>query len=163
MGKATGREFRAHGWEQKRRLDVATRREHALASDVSASARSRPTQLMCAWCGSVIAINPRGRIPTWCSASCRHRAWEQSRAAASGRAAVKVVNRVVEIHHNVPVPAPAPRSRLPRQASWVGAVQGLTHQLNTGQLYDKHLGALAAAVVEMNTALERRLSSSNRW
>jgi hypothetical protein len=165
MGKAKSREFRAQGREHKRRLDAAARRQRALAksvTDVSVLARRRPAELTCAWCGSAIAIKPRGRIPTWCSTSCRHRAWEQSRAAASGRSAIKIVNRIVEIHHNVPVPAPAPRSRLPRQAAWVGAVKGLTQQLNTGELYDKHLAALASAVVELNTALELRLTSSSR-
>lgn len=39
----------------------------------------------------------RGRVPKWCSASCRHRAWEQRRAAEAGLAAVEVVDRRVEV------------------------------------------------------------------
>jgi hypothetical protein len=42
----------------------------------------------CGWCGATVTVPNRGRIPKWCSATCRHRAWEQRRAAASGRAAV---------------------------------------------------------------------------
>lgn len=42
-------------------------------------------------------IPARGRVPKWCSSSCRHRAWEQRRAADAGLAAVKVVDRVVEV------------------------------------------------------------------
>src|SRR5664279_3298466 len=51
----------------------------------------------CGWCDSPIEFKARGRIPKWCSAACRQRAWEQSRAAASGRSAVRIVERRVEI------------------------------------------------------------------
>ncbi|GAA4397920.1 hypothetical protein GCM10023168_03410 [Fodinibacter luteus] len=53
------------------------------------------------WCGSTVTVPHRGRIPKWCSATCRHRAWEQRRAAASGRAAIEVVDRPVEVVHHV--------------------------------------------------------------
>src|SRR5450756_3037692 len=37
----------------------------------------RPGQtLACGWCGSSILVPARGRVPKWCSSSCRHRAWE---------------------------------------------------------------------------------------
>lgn len=39
---------------------------------------------------------PRGRPPKWCSPTCRHRAWEQRRAASSGLAAVEIIERAVE-------------------------------------------------------------------
>lgn len=51
----------------------------------------------CEWCGGPIAVKATGRPPKWCSPSCRQRAWEQSRAAASGRSAVQVVERRVEV------------------------------------------------------------------
>jgi hypothetical protein len=64
----------------------------------------RPGQtLACGWCGSPVDIPARGRVPKWCSSSCRHRAWEMARAAESGRAAVQVVDRVVEVDRPVPV------------------------------------------------------------
>src|SRR4051794_33891290 len=59
--------------------------------------RRRLAATTCAWCGGKIEPKTRGRIPKWCSAACRQRAWEQSRAAASGRAAIEVVERVVEV------------------------------------------------------------------
>jgi hypothetical protein len=53
--------------------------------------------VVCGWCGREFSILPRGRMPKWCSATCRHRAWEQSRAAKSGRAAVQIVRQTVEV------------------------------------------------------------------
>ena len=43
---------------------------------------------MCGWCGAEVNIPARGRIPKWCSGTCRHRAWEQARAAASSALSV---------------------------------------------------------------------------
>jgi len=63
----------------------------------------RATELQCPWCATVFPVKPRGRVPTWCSPACRQRAWEQARAAASGRSAITVVERVV----NTPVFHPA--------------------------------------------------------
>jgi hypothetical protein len=122
--------------------------------------RRRPMELACAWCDGVITVKPAGRIPTWCSAGCRHRAWEQNRAALSGRSAVTVVERVVEIER--PVAAPA-TGQAPRGAGWVSLVEALTKQLDTGRLYDRDLAVLAAAVTELNVALNRRLTRSRRW
>lgn len=45
---------------------------------------------------SEVAVPAKGRIPKWCGTSWRHRAWEQKRAAESGRSAVAVVERIVE-------------------------------------------------------------------
>jgi len=81
----------------------------------------RPGQtLACGWCGSPILLPARGRIPKWCSSSCRHRAWELTRAAASGRAAVQVVDRAVEVDRPSPslrkCPSPpSPAARHGRQ------------------------------------------------
>ena len=68
--------------------------------------------VVCGWCSAEVTVPTRGRVPKWCSGTCRHRAWEQARAAASGRAAVTVVDRVVETvrtqtvvqHHRTTVP-----------------------------------------------------------
>ena len=43
--------------------------------------RRRLAAATCGWCDGPIEIKARGRIPKWCSAACRQRAWEQSRAA----------------------------------------------------------------------------------
>ena len=51
---------------------------------------SRPVTLACHWCYAPIEVKPLGRLPRWCSAQCRHLAWEQARAAASAlRGAVR--------------------------------------------------------------------------
>lgn len=49
----------------------------------------------CAWCGSSTPVKGRGPLPRFCSANCRHRAWEMERAARAGRAAVTTVDRFV--------------------------------------------------------------------
>jgi hypothetical protein len=91
---------------------------------------------MCGWCGGPLTVKERGRIPKWCSASCRQRAWEQSRAAASGLSAVSVVERRVE----VPVPA------APKRADWPALLHELVRQINDGRIYDRDLVNLAAAI-----------------
>lgn len=69
------------------------------ASPAGSGQRLPGQQLTCRWCGRPVAVKHTGRLPKWCSETCRHRAWEQSRAAASGQAAVKVVDRYI---HAVP-------------------------------------------------------------
>ena len=95
----------------------------SITTDAKSAVRDAPSRprrpgqsLACGWCGSLILLPARGRVPKWCSSSCRHRAWELTRAAASGRAAVQVVDRVVEVDRpvtvvqEVPVP-PSPKGR----------------------------------------------------
>lgn len=133
-------------------------------------ARRVPGQLLaCGWCGGPVVVKARGRTPKWCSDACRHRAWEQSRAAASGQAAVRVVDRTVErevqvekrvqVIKTVEVQVPA----RPRGAGWVEQLAELVRQLDTGRLYDRDLRAVATAAAELNTALDRRLRHSTRW
>ena len=100
----------------------------------------------CGWCGGPLAVKDRGRIPKWCSASRRQRAWEQSRAAASGLAAVKVVERRVE----VPVPAS------PKRADWPALLHELARQIDDGRVYDRDLDELAAAINAVVDACIRR-------
>ena len=66
---------------------------HLASSDDSRRGRA-------GWCGGSIAIKGRGRNPKWRSPSCRQRAWEQFRAAASGLSAAQLVERPF----HVPVP-----------------------------------------------------------
>lgn len=47
------------------------------------------------WCGASTPVKGRGPLPRFCSANCRHRAWEQERAARNGRVAVVTVDRFV--------------------------------------------------------------------
>jgi len=106
--------------------------------------------MACGWCGSPILLPARGRIPKWCSSSCRHRAWELTRAAASGRAAVQVVDRVVTVVQEVPV------ATVPRGAVWPAALAQLASALDTGRVYDRDLAALAQALARVADALDRR-------
>src|SRR5659263_523905 len=117
----------------------------------------RPGQtLACGWCGSSILLPARGRVPKWCSSSCRHRAWELTRAAASGRAAVQVVDRAVEVERLVSVVQEVPVELVPKGAAWPAALTQLATALDTGRVYDRDLPALAQALAGVADALYRR-------
>lgn len=114
--------------------------------------RRRLAAATCGWCDGPIEIKARGRIPKWCSAACRQRAWEQSRAATSGRSAIQVVERRVE----VPVVMPTPPPARPRHAEWIGVLNELAEQLDTGALYDRDLSELTGALNQVLDAFGRR-------
>lgn len=90
----------------------------------------------CGWCRGPITLKATGRLPKWCSASCRQRAWEQSRAAASGLAAVQVVER------HVVLPTPI----APKRRDWPRLLGELARQLEDGRIYDRDLLALSVAL-----------------
>ncbi len=102
--------------------------------------------MACGWCGQPLEPKARGRIPKWCSASCRQRAWEQARAADSGLSAVRIVERTVELR----VPAN------PTRRDWARLLQELAHQLDDGRVYDRDLPDLAAALRVVQEAYSRR-------
>jgi hypothetical protein len=108
----------------------------------------RAVAVPCAWCGACITPKARGPIPKWCSATCRHRAWEQIRAAASGRSAVEVVERRIEV----------PVAVVPRRRDWPRVLGELVAQLEDGRLYDRDLAPLATAMATSLAALRRRMS-----
>jgi hypothetical protein len=127
-------------------------------SEQAAERRTRrPGQtLACGWCAGPIALAVTGRTPKWCSDSCRHRAWETSRAATTGAVAVRVVDRVVEVDKPVPVVQNVEIPTLPKGAGWVDALHELARQLNAGRVYDRDLPALAGALDTVIAALTRR-------
>jgi hypothetical protein len=137
---------------------VADRSEPAAQEPAAGSADSpRPTQATtgqfrgltaqtCGWCGGPIAVKDRGRIPKWCSASCRQRAWEQSRAAASGLSAVQLVERPVK----VPMPIE------PTRRDWPRLLHELARQLDDGRIYERDLDHLAVAIDVVVGAYGRR-------
>lgn len=106
----------------------------------SAGRRSSPRApgqvVACGWCGKEVPLPARGRVPKWCSPACRHRAWDQRRAAASGLAAVEVKDRVIETvktvtvvqHHTKEVPVPV---RPGSVAELVETLADLTRRLDT--------------------------------
>ena len=131
----------------------------AIAATDDGRSRSprRPGQILaCGWCGSPILLPARGRIPKWCSSSCRHRAWELTRAAASGRAAVQVVDRAVEVDRIVTVVQEVPVATVPKGPAWPAALAQLVTALDTGRVYDRDLPALAQALADVADALDRR-------
>ncbi len=108
--------------------------------------RKADTVVTCGWCGGRIQPKSRGPLPTWCSPTCRHRAWEQRRAAASGRSAVGVVDRRVELE----VPT------MPSRRDWPTALKGLEKQLDDGHIYDRDLPDIARALTGVLAAFDRR-------
>ena len=114
--------------------------------------------LACGWCGQPIALRSTGRLPKWCSPACRHRAWEQRRAARSGLAAIEVVDRIVEIEKDVVIVRAAPRPNPPTRGTWHSALADLTRQVETGRLRDRDLPDLHDALEELQHALTRRPS-----
>lgn len=106
----------------------------------------------CGWCGQKLELKARGRLPKWCSVSCRQRAWEQARAAASGLAAVRVVERPVEVR----VPA------TPTRRDWAQLLHELARQIDDGRVYDRDLHDLSAALREVHQAFDRRLFVRDR-
>lgn len=166
MGSKGSSEYRARQRDRERRRRQEKERSSARVRQpldpTAAGARSggtarRAAASPCGWCHGPIPPRSRGPIPKWCSATCRHRAWEQSRAAASGRSAVQVVERVV----TVPAMAREPVRR-PRQHDWVDLLQELTAQIDRGTLYDRHLATIAAALDDVVRAVLRRRGHSWR-
>ncbi len=105
-------------------------------------------------------------VPTWCGSVCRHRAWEQSRAAASGLSAKEVVERVVErtvtltvrVPEARPEPPVDPAPRPPSKGDeWVHLLAELTKQLDAGRVYTRDIDAVANAVAGVQQAIARRL------
>ena len=86
-----------------------------------AGKRVRPESVACGWCGKNIDVPGKGRVPKWCGTSCRHRAWEQTRAATSGRSAIQIIERVVTVEpkkpdarrSTTPPPPPQPAPGVP--------------------------------------------------
>lgn len=112
-------------------------------------AQSRPEVVECAGCGSRIPVRLRGPLPTWCSSTCRHRAWERRRAAAeldaSGTGTV-VVREVVE----------RPVAIAPERSEWVGVLAQLTRQIAGHELPDGCLRPVYEALtVAINQAVVR--------
>jgi len=150
MGTSGSPGYRARQRERERQRRQQTEqttpkaRSNPAAADVHGPER-RTAATTCGWCGGPITPGSRGPIPKWCSATCRHRAWEQTRAAASGRAAVHVVERQVEVR----VPA------APTRRDWARLLTELTRQLDDGRVYDRDLGALSSELRSLLEAFRR--------
>ncbi len=116
----------------------------------------RPTTVACTWCGLQTTVLPVGRVPSWCSNSCRHRAWEQRRAASSGLASREQVERLVEVEVPVTIIKEIEVEVLPKGASWDNALTQLAEQIDRGRIYDRDLAGIAEGLDEASKALMRR-------
>ena len=141
MGNSGSPSYRARRRERERQrrqhlqqVPVKKARSDPAAAEVVGHER-RTAATTCAWCGGPITPGSRGPIPKWCSATCRHRAWEQARAAASGLSSVELVERRVEVR---------------------GLLGELAHQLNDGRVYDRDLPGLARELEPLLEAYWRR-------
>ena len=144
---------RARRREQERRRANRSTPSAMADQDLTNAQRRRRAASICAWCGGAIDVKPTGRLPKWCSPSCRQRAWEQTRAAASGRSAVQVIERRVEV-------AP-PRLRPavvtpPAHHDWPAELRRLAHDLDSGAVYRRDLADVAAAMDKVIAAYQRR-------
>jgi hypothetical protein len=164
MGSKGSSEYRARRRERERRRRqqlerTAVKQEHALldtpARGTPAAGARRAAATACGWCSGPITLRSRGPIPKWCSATCRHRAWEQNRAAASGRAAIQVVERIVV------TPAAPTVVRTPRHDYWPGLLRELSRQLDRGLVYDRDLPGVASALDEALAAFRRRIKPAD--
>lgn len=118
----------------------------------------------CGWCGKSTPIPAHGRVPKWCSSSCRHRAWEQRRAAASGLCAIEVLDREIETVTVKTVikaePFTVPVERRPQSATEFAQFPvDLAHRLDTGRTYDRDLVALDGPVAGLIDSIMRRRRS----
>ena len=81
------------------------------------SGRRVPGQSVeCGWCGESIPIRTTGRLPKWCSRTCRQRAWEAAKAAERDERPVQVVTRYLRAVPDTP-------------ADWVIQLDHLVRQL----------------------------------
>lgn len=120
-------------------------------------ARQRPTSVLCGWCGNATAVNARGRIPTWCSDACRHRAWEQRRAASSGLCAVRVVDREVEVVRTITeVQQMSVLAEPATVEEWAQVLSALTDRLDRGRIYDRDVRLLLPTIAGLVEAMNRR-------
>lgn len=112
----------------------------------------------CGWCGTSIKVARVGRLPKWCSPACRHRAWEQRRAAESGLVAVEVVDRPVEVIREVTRTESIPVVVSPTSAQhWSELLTTLAERLDQGRIYDRDVYELLPAMSALILAFNRRV------
>lgn len=118
--------------------------------------RRTPGQTVaCGWCGALITLRKTGRVPKWCSETCRHRAWEQRRAAASGRSPVQVVDHVVEVQTEVRVVERVEVPVHPRRGEWPDMLARLAAEIDAGRVYTRDLDAIDEALDAVRDSMTR--------
>ncbi|MEV4382196.1 hypothetical protein [Streptosporangium sp. NPDC049644] len=108
----------------------------------------------CGWCGVFVAYSGRGRPPSYCSKSCRNRAWEVRSAEARLQRDIaagtvrtgpvrEVIRQTVVQTRFVPAPresaGPGEGSAVPATAQqWLAQLAELAAQLREGELGRQH-------------------------
>lgn len=110
--------------------------------------RRRPGQTVeCGWCGRAVDVPARGRVPSWCSSACRHRAWEARRANREHALDVKVVTHTIEVEKRVIQTVEVSVPLEPRRAEdWAAMLELFASRLAQGRIYRRDLPALEPAV-----------------
>ena len=112
--------------------------------------RRHGQRISCVWCGSSVQVKARGPLPRFCSANCRHRAWEQERAARAGRAAVLVLDQMVTAY--------------PQGTSeWIAHLERLAAEVRRGQLDGTSLTAALDLVRAAVVSRQRLGYPSDPW
>lgn len=112
----------------------------------------------CGWCGASITVARVGRMPKWCSPACRHRAWEQRRAADSGLVAVEVIDRHVDVVREVVKKETVPVLVSPTSVQhWADLMTTLAERLDQGRIYDRDVSQLLPAMSALILAFNRRV------
>lgn len=112
------------------------------------NAPRRPGQTVaCGWCGQAVPVPSRGRIPKWCSSTCRNKAWQANHVPGEGP--VRVVQQRVE----VPGPPAEPRTA----EEWAAMLDVLATRLAQGRIYKRDLPTLVPALTHLLDVAERRL------
>lgn len=130
-------------------LGPAAASDRADRDSTSAGVRLPGQRVECLWCGSSTPVKRRGPLPRFCSANCRHRAWEQERAARAGRAAVVKVDRFVATY---------PGS----SEAWANHLERLAADVRNGRLEGEVLTGPLDAVCAAIAYRQRDDESSNR-
>lgn len=108
--------------------------------------RSSGQEVVCGWCGRSVPVPSRGRVPKWCSATCRNHAWQANRATSDQP--VRVVQQRVEV----------PVAATPRDVDgWAELLEQLTTRLAQGRIYKRDLPALVPPLNHLLEVMERRL------
>ncbi len=113
---------------------------------IAAGHRRPGQQVVCGWCGKSVLVPSRGRVPKWCSPTCRNRAWQANRTP--GERPVRVVQQRIE------VPVGAPPSDVD---GWVELLEQLTAKLAQGRIYKRDLPTLVPAINHLLEVAGRRL------
>lgn len=122
--------------------------EETSKAPTSLASHRLPGQVVeCGWCGKNVPVPTRGRVPKWCSATCRNKGWQANHAPSRGPV------RVVQQRVRVPVPSLEPRN----VGEWVELLDLLTARLAQGRIYTRDLPDLVPSINHLIDVTDRCL------